>query len=129
MSEEIWLLGATGRTGKVIGARLVAAGRAPVLVGRDADRLRTAADELGIDDPRLVVETSTEGIAQVIRERRPAVVVNTIGGYAETATTFARACLPGGHYIDLANELDAIPRLLDLNDEAADNGSTFVTGA
>ncbi|TDD63442.1 hypothetical protein E1263_00375 [Kribbella antibiotica] len=129
MSDQIWLLGATGRTGTAIGARLVAAGRTPVLVGRNADRLRAAASEMGIDDPQLVVEASIERIVQVIREQRPAVVVNTIGGYAETATTIARACLPGGHYVDLANELGAIPRLLELSDEAADNGSTFVTGA
>ncbi|WP_405064446.1 hypothetical protein OG474_23080 [Kribbella sp. NBC_01505] len=129
MSTEIWLLGATGRTGRAIGARLVAAGRTPVLVGRNADRLRAAASEWGIDDPQLVVETSTAGAARAIRERRPAVVVNTIGGYAETATTFARSCLPGGHYVDLANDLVAISRMLELNDEAVDNGSTLVTGA
>jgi short subunit dehydrogenase-like uncharacterized protein len=129
MSDQIWLLGATGRTGTAIGVRLVAAGRTPVLVGRNADRLLAAAHEMGIADPQLVVEASTEGIVQAIRAQRPAVVVNTIGGYAETATTIARACLPGGHYVDLANELIAIPRLLELNDEAVDNGSTFVTGA
>jgi short subunit dehydrogenase-like uncharacterized protein len=159
-TEEIWLLGATGRTGKAIGALLVAAGHPPVLVGRNADRLRSAGVAMGMNSappngeamglngappsrgvgggapstggavgPRLVVADSVEGIAQAIREQQPLVVVNTIGGYAETAATIARACLPGGHYVDLANDLVAIPRLLELNDEAADGGSAFVTGA
>lgn len=128
-TEEIWLLGATGRTGKAIGALLVAAGHPPVLVGRNADRLRSAGAAMGMDGPRLVVADSVEGMAQAIREQKPLVVVNTIGGYAETASTIARACLPGGHYVDLANDLLAIPRLLELNDEAVDGGSVFVTGA
>lgn len=126
---EIWLLGATGRTGKAIGSRLAAAGRAPVLVGRDAARLQSAGAAMGIDEPRLVVADSAAGIAQEIRAQKPLVVVNTIGGYAETGSTIARACLPGGHYVDLANDLVAVPRLLELNDEAIDGGSTLVTGA
>jgi short subunit dehydrogenase-like uncharacterized protein len=128
-TEEIWLLGATGRTGKAIGALLVAAGHPPVLVGRNPDRLRSAAAAMGVDGPRLVVADSVEGIVQAIREQKPLVVVNTIGGYAETAARIARACLPGGNYVDLANDLVAIPRLLELNDEAIDGGSSFVTGA
>ncbi|ANZ43424.1 hypothetical protein BBK82_40305 [Lentzea guizhouensis] len=49
--------------------------------------------------------------------------------YAETSTTIARACLPGGHYLDQAADLTSVPRLLGLHDEAAAAGSTFVTGA
>jgi short subunit dehydrogenase-like uncharacterized protein len=128
-TEEIWLLGATGRTGRSIGARLVEAGREPVLVGRDGERMQAAGTGMGLTDPRLVIADSIPGIAAAIDEQKPAVVINTIGGYAQTAGMIARACLPGGHYLDLANDLVAIPRLLDLNDEAVDGGSTFVTGA
>jgi hypothetical protein len=35
-----------------------------------------------------------EAMAAEIRRQRPAVVVNTIGGYAGSAVTIARACLP-----------------------------------
>jgi short subunit dehydrogenase-like uncharacterized protein len=122
----IWILGATGRTGREIAAQVAARGGTPVLVGRNAERLRKTAADLGLADVE-VVETD-EPAAEIAR-RRPAVVVNTIGGYAETAVPIARACLPGGHYVDLANDLVAMPRLLALHDEAVAAGSTFVTGA
>ncbi|HEY3560570.1 MAG TPA: hypothetical protein VGL05_24060 [Kribbella sp.] len=122
----IWILGATGRTGREIATQVAARGGTPVLVGRNAERLRKTAAELGLDGAE-VVETG-DAAAEIAR-RRPAVVVNTIGGYAETAVPIARACLPGGHYVDLANDLVAMPRLLALHDEAVAGGSTFVTGA
>ena len=39
MSDEIWVLGGTGRVGGDIATRLVAAGRSVVLVGSDSERL------------------------------------------------------------------------------------------
>jgi short subunit dehydrogenase-like uncharacterized protein len=122
----IWILGATGRTGRAIAAQVAARGSTPVLVGRDAERLHKTAAELGLADVQVI---ETDQPAAEIARRRPAVVVNTIGGYAETAVPIARACLPGGHYVDLANDLVAMPRLLALHDEAVAAGSTFVTGA
>ncbi|MFD3403237.1 saccharopine dehydrogenase NADP-binding domain-containing protein [Kribbella sp. NPDC058693] len=120
----IWILGATGRTGREIATRVAARGGAPVLVGRNADRLRKTAADLGLDDVLV-----TDDLPGEIARRRPTVVVNTIGGYADTAVPIARACLPGGHYVDLANDLVAMPQLLALHDEAVAAGSTFVTGA
>ena len=57
-------------------------------------------------------------------------VVNTVGPFTRTALPLARACLRAGtHYVDLANELDAVLQLLDLDPEARDRGITLVTGA
>jgi short subunit dehydrogenase-like uncharacterized protein len=122
----IWILGATGRTGREIAARVAALGGTPVLVGRSAERLRKTAADLGLGDAEVL---ETHQVAEEITRRRPAVVLNTIGGYAETAVPIAQACLPGGHYVDLANDLVAMPQLLALHEEAAAAGSTFVTGA
>ncbi|GAA1585055.1 MULTISPECIES: saccharopine dehydrogenase NADP-binding domain-containing protein [Kribbella] len=122
----IWILGATGRTGREIARQVAARGGTPVLVGRNAERLRKTAADLGLGDAEVV---ATDDPAAAIAAARPAVVVNTIGGYAETAVPIARACLPGGHYVDLANDLLAMPQLLALHDEAVAGGSTFVTGA
>jgi short subunit dehydrogenase-like uncharacterized protein len=41
--EEIWILGATGRTGSAIARELAGRQLAPVLVGRDVARLRALA--------------------------------------------------------------------------------------
>ncbi|CAL9668917.1 saccharopine dehydrogenase NADP-binding domain-containing protein [Streptomyces sp. enrichment culture] len=126
--EEIWILGAGGRIGSAVTANLAAQGLKPVLVGResDGDRLRKTAADLG---SRVVIANGIDSIAAEITRQRPAVVFNGIGNYAETAPVIARACMPGGHYLDLAADLTAVPRLLDLDQEAEQAGSTLVTGS
>ena len=44
---EVWILGGTGRVGRGVAEALAAAGVSPVLVGRDAGRLRAAAGDRG----------------------------------------------------------------------------------
>ncbi|WP_410563097.1 saccharopine dehydrogenase NADP-binding domain-containing protein [Amycolatopsis sp. cmx-4-61] len=118
---EIWVLGALGRTGRAITAELTARDLPAVLVGRDRERLAETGS-------KYVVADGVEAIAAEIRRQRPAVVINTIGEYAATAPAIARACLPGGHYVDLAADSVAVQRLLDLHEEAQAGGSTFLTG-
>ncbi|MFD4787710.1 NAD(P)H-binding protein [Streptomyces sp. NPDC058459] len=125
-SDEVWILGASGRIGSDVTTRLLARGLRPVPVGRDSDRLRKTAADLGL---RTVIADGTDAIAVEITRQRPAVVFNAIGNYADTATTLARACMPGGHYLDLAPDLTAVPRLLDLHEEATAHGSTMVTAS
>jgi len=119
---EIWVLGASGRTGRAITAELAARDLPAVLVGRNRERLEATGS-------KFVVADGVEAIAAKIRRQRPSVVVNTIGEYAATAATIARACLPNGHYVDLAADPVAVQRVLDLHEEALSGGSTFVTGA
>ncbi|WP_157181104.1 hypothetical protein [Actinopolymorpha alba] len=52
-----------------------------------------------------------------------------MGAFAATAPVIARACMPGGHYVDRANDVVAVEGLLALHDEAVRAGSTLVTGA
>ena len=54
MGHEAWVLGASGRTGRLVAGRLHEAGVPLVLVGRDRERLDRVAARLG-GDPRLVV--------------------------------------------------------------------------
>ncbi|MGW5255446.1 hypothetical protein ACWERW_20900 [Streptomyces sp. NPDC004012] len=127
-AHRIWVLGATGRTGRAIAARLAADRVPPVLVGRDPGRLRTLAGTLG-DDVRIVVAGSVDAVVTQIGRQAPAVVVNTIGPFTETAAPIARGGPPGTHYVDLANELTAVTGLLGLRDEAVATGRCLVTGA
>ncbi|MET8993924.1 hypothetical protein [Amycolatopsis sp. NPDC004169] len=119
---EIWVLGALGRTGRAITAELERRDVPVVLVGRNRERLKATG-------AKYVVADGVEAMAAEIRRQRPAVVINTIGEYAATAATIARACLPGGHYVDMAADPVAVRRLLDRHEEALAGGSTFVTGA
>lgn len=127
-TDEVWILGATGRTGRATASRLVARGVEIVLVGRDEHTLREVATDAGLPGAKVVVADSVDRMAVEISRQRPAVVVNSLGRYADTAVPLARAGLPGGHYVDLAADLTAIPRLLGLHQEAADVGSTLITG-
>lgn len=134
MNEEIWVLGATGRTGRLIAERLHRAGRSVVLVGRNAERLATLAAELattaGTDSrqPRIVCGSLEETLFQ-LTPSAPAVVVNTVGPFRTTAAQVAAACPPGTHYVDVANEMPASQDILDLDRAATATNRTLVTGA
>ena len=126
--NEIWILGATGRTGRAVAAKLADEQLSPVLAGRDAARLNELARNLGGNARFVVAASVEEAIAQIARDA-PAVVFNTIGPFAQTALPIARACLPQTHYVDVSNELSATAAILDLNERAVAAGRTLVSGA
>ncbi len=127
--SEIWVLGATGRSGRAIAAGLTGAGLSPVLVGRDIVRVRKVASTIN-QNLRIVLAGSIDSVVREISQSRPAVVINTIGPFSDTALPVARACLlSGAHYVDISNELFSVIALLRLHDEASSCGRTFVTGA
>ncbi len=140
METGVWILGGTGRSGRVIATELMARGLTPVLAGRDATRLAAAAQaiteaatEATFDinvQPRTLVTASLDEMAAAIRRDRPAIVINTVGPFATTAEPIARACLAASsHYIDLANDVAAVTTVLSLNEQARAAGCTLVTGA
>ncbi|MEU9274377.1 saccharopine dehydrogenase NADP-binding domain-containing protein [Streptomyces sp. NPDC048342] len=130
VNDEVWVVGATGRVGRGVTARLAARGLTVVPVGRSRERMAAAGTAAGLPrGAKVVVADSAERIADEIVQGRPRVVVNTMGAFAATAPVIARACMPGGHYVDQANDVVAVDRLLALHDEAAGAGSTLVTGA
>ncbi|PRY44896.1 hypothetical protein [Umezawaea tangerina] len=127
MSTEVWILGGTGRSGRAVAGELVRRGVTPVLVGRDAARLTATAAEYGA--ARTVVAGTVAEMATEIRRRQPAVVINTIGPFTTTAAPIIQACLPGSHYIDLANDLAALTVVFGFDTAATAAGRTLVTGA
>jgi short subunit dehydrogenase-like uncharacterized protein len=127
MTDEVWILGGTGRSGRAIATELIRRGVTPTLVGRDAARLAAAAAESG--PAEVVVAGSVAEAAAEIRRRRPAVVLNTIGPFTATAGPIIEACLPASHYADLANDVAGVSVVLGRNDAATAAGRTLVTGA
>ena len=126
--NEIWILGATGRSGRAVAALLAQAQTPLVLVGRDTARLRKVADAIG-GDARIVTADSVEAMARAIASDKPAVVVNTVGPFAQTALPIAKACALGTHYVDISNELASFTQLFARHDEAVAAGQTLVMGA
>lgn len=127
MSDEVWILGGSGRSGRAAAAVLAVAGVPVVLVGRDAARLQAVAGE--VEGARVLVAGSVDAMAEQIRRQRPAVVVNTVGPFAATAAPVSRACLSTGSYVDLGNDVVAASAVLGLHEEAVGAGRTLVTGA
>ncbi|WP_066369579.1 saccharopine dehydrogenase NADP-binding domain-containing protein [Herbidospora mongoliensis] len=123
MTGEIWVLGATGRVGREAVERLRKAGAEVVVTGRDRERLARVSPGV-----RAVTGSLGEVCAQLSAEA-PAVVINTVGPFVVTAPQVARACPPGTHYVDVANELSAFELLHGMDREAAATGRTLVSGA
>ena len=127
MTETIWILGGTGRTGAAIATRLAARSIASVLVGRSANRLGAVASRIGAGT---IIANGSAALAEAIRRGRPGVVVNTVGPFLTTAGPIIEACLAvGADYLDLANDMGAVPAILARHTEAVQAGSTLVTGA
>jgi len=127
--RTIWILGATGKGGRAIARELVAGGADVVLVGRDHSRLTTVAESLGGTVRTQMAPGLTE-LVTLIGAEKPALVVNTIGPFGVTTIPLARACMAAGsHYVDVANELEPVRELLDLDADARSQGVTLVTGA
>jgi hypothetical protein len=127
-TNEIWILGATGRIGSAVARDVVRRGLTPVLLGRDEARLRAPASTIP-GAPRVDVADTVEAMTAAISRSSPAVVVNTVGPFARTALPVARACANGTHYVDISNELSSVVDLLSRHEEARVAGSCLVTGA
>ncbi len=125
----IWVLGATGKGGRAIASELIGGDADVVLLGRDHDRLAAVAASLGGQN-RTILSSGPAELVALIAAEKPTVVVNTIGPFGETSTPLARACLAAGsHYVDLANELQPVQALLNMDADARNGGVTLVTGA
>lgn len=127
MGNGVWVLGATGRIGRAVALRLHERDIPLVLVGRDRERLDGLAAAL--DGAPRVLACSLEAALVALAQDAPSVVVNTVGPFTTTAVQVARACPPGTHYVDIANELAATGAILDLDRAASDTARTLVTGA
>src|SRR5690242_15627729 len=108
-----WMLyGATGRTGTLIAEQAVARGHRPLLAGRDAERLRPLAERLGLPS----VAASPEDLHRVLGDSR--LVLLAAGPFESTSGPVLGASLRAGvHYLDIANEIGVIERVLGTSTE------------
>jgi short subunit dehydrogenase-like uncharacterized protein len=122
MSHVRWLLyGATGRTGTLIAEEAVARGHRPLLVGRDAERVRRLAKRLDLEWGAGPV-TQLGGLLGDAR-----LVLLAAGPFGVTAAQALQACLERGvHYLDIANEIPVTEAVLACDDAARTRGITVV---
>lgn len=127
MPPTLLIYGANGYTGELISRLAVARGVRPVLAGRNAARVRSLAETLGLayrvfdlnDDA--AIDT---GLADVT------VVLHCAGPFGETAAPMVRACLRNHvHYLDITGEIVVFEALARCDTAARTAGVMLLPGA
>ena len=116
------IYGANGYTGQLIAEVARKHGEAPILAGRNPDKVRPLAERLGLpwrafalDDPDL-------------REVR--LVLHCAGPFSATSRPMVQACLlAGAHYLDITGEIDVFEAVLARDTEARQRGIVLLPGA
>lgn len=120
---DVVVHGATGYVGRLIAAELVRSapeGTRIALAGRNLDRLRAVAQEVGRPELTLLVADSFDADALAAMARRTAVVVAVAGPYVKYGMALAGACAGAGtHYVDLNGEVLFARDVADSFDQAA----------
>jgi len=124
-SERVMVYGAAGHTGRFVVDELLRRGLAPVLAGRDVERLAAVAPDAELD--RRVADLGT---AEGLRRSLTGVgaVINCAGPFLDTAAPLARAALEAGaHYLDVTAEQAVVSELYrELDDPARSAGVAVV---
>ena len=119
---DLVLFGATGFVGRLVARRLaeLELGELRVgLAGRTPAKLQALSDELGVDWPLIVADSSDAGSLDELA-RRSRVVVTTVGPYARDGLPLVRACAEAGtHYTDLTGEPKFVRESIDANQDTA----------
>ncbi len=106
MTDALLLYGATGYTGRLILAEMLAKGLRPVLAGRDEGRLAELAARHHLRY-RVAPLADAVRLDQALSDVR--VVLNAAGPFSATAAPVVEACLRrGAHYLDITGEIDVI---------------------
>ncbi|MEH0936158.1 saccharopine dehydrogenase family protein [Micromonospora psammae] len=106
MGQSVAVFGAYGHTGRFVVTELRARGFVPLLLGRDAEKLRAlAASHPGLEH----LVTSVDDPASLDQALQgAAAVVNSAGPFASTAAPIIEAALRAGiPYVDVAAEIEA----------------------
>jgi 2-desacetyl-2-hydroxyethyl bacteriochlorophyllide A dehydrogenase len=106
LGQRVLVLGAgTIGLAAVIAAR--AGGAGEVLVTARRPQQRAAARALGAD--RVLDDADEEGLREAVQESPVDLVIETVGGGADTLSTAATACRPGGVVVVLGVFTTAVP--------------------
>lgn len=125
MGAAIFVVGATGHTGRRVAQELAAAGRPPVLVGRSAAKLAKLADAIGGAD-HIGVGSDWNELRERVGPRD--VVVSTVGPFAKVGEPPLRiAAEVGATYFDSTGEPPFVRQVFERYDAPAkESGASLV---
>jgi short subunit dehydrogenase-like uncharacterized protein len=126
---RIVLFGATGFTGELTARALAARGARPLLVARNAGRVRALAGELGLDSA-VADATAADAPAAIAARLAPGdVLISTVGPFMRWGEAAVRAAIAAGaHYLDSTGEPPFIRAVFERHGpDARTAGSALLT--
>lgn len=127
MRSNLVVYGAYGYTGELVARHAAERGLAPILAGRDSERLARLARELGCPW-RAFPLSDPDALRRGIEDA--AAVVHCAGPFAATFRPMAEACLDARvHYLDLTGEPQVFGALREMGPHAQRAGVMLLPGA
>ena len=122
-----WMIyGATGYTGKLIADKAVEMGERPTLAGRNADKVKPLAEQLGLPWAAFSVDDA-DAVNAALKDHDA--VLSVAGPFSATARQMMQACInTKTHYLDVTGEIAVFELAASLNDEAKQAGITLLPG-
>ncbi|MFT4613606.1 MAG: short subunit dehydrogenase-like uncharacterized protein [Bacteroidia bacterium] len=117
----VLIYGAYGYSGKGIARTAAEYGITPILSGRNGEKLKAIADELGYDYITLSLDDNHAKLVEVLQGFE--LVMHIAGPYTYTGKPMIDAAVEAGtHYVDLTGENHVIQAELDRDQEFIDAG-------
>jgi short subunit dehydrogenase-like uncharacterized protein len=117
--RPIVLYAATGYTGRLIAAELLARGERVVLAGRDAGKLAALAARLGDGVASIAPAALGDAAALHAAADQGKVIINCAGPFSASGDALIGAAIAAGaHYLDTTGEQDWIRRVFERHDPA-----------
>src|SRR5262245_32891847 len=118
LEAQVAVLGATGYTGRLVAHALRERGLPLILAGRDRDKLRALADELGGAAQAVCDLTQPDTLVPLLRGVR--VLVSCAGPFTRLGEPAVAACVEHGvHYLDTTGEQPFVRLVYDRYDAPA----------
>lgn len=127
MTDDVLIYGSYGYTGGLIAKQAAAsADLDPVVAGRNAEKVRGQASDLGLEGAVFSLDGSDDVEAELAGFD---VVLNCAGPFTRTAEPMVDACMATGtHYLDITGEWQVFDALANRSEEAEDTGIMLLPG-
>ena len=126
MHYPFLLYGSYGYTGSLIAELAVERGLRPLLAGRDPEKLRLQAEQLGLDYRAFPLQDQPALDAAL---NEAGLILHIAGPYHRTSRLVAEACLrTQRHYLDITGELVVFEYLAALDERAKHAGVMLLPG-
>lgn len=122
-----WMIyGANGFTGELAAREARRRGHRPILAGRSGDKVRSLAQELGLESRVFALDDATAVASELFGVRT---VLHCAGPFVRTSAPMVQACLgTGAHYLDITGEISVFETILAQGEAAKDAGVALLPG-